>query len=124
LLFSFLSNVEPHGGGTCVVAGTHRLVDRFLFEHQNLPVQRRLGAFQRQQGEWLRQLVNEDDPDPRRSERCFAGTVVDGVPLRVIELTGAAGDVVITHLYTLHDGSPNTSPHMRLMLSTNISTKP
>jgi hypothetical protein len=124
LLFSFLAEVEPEGGGTCVVPGTHRLVDRFLAEHHNLPVEHRRDVFQRRQGEWLRQLVNEDDRDPDRSQRCFTGAVVEGVPLHVMELTGAPGDVVITHYYTLHASSPNTSTNMRLMLSTAISPQP
>jgi ectoine hydroxylase-related dioxygenase (phytanoyl-CoA dioxygenase family) len=124
LLFSFLAEVGPEGGGTCVVSGTHRLVDPFLAEYGNLPVERRRSSFLRQQGEWLRQLVNEDDRDPDRSQRCLTGAVVEGVPLRVMELTGAPGDVVITHDYTLHASSPNTSSNVRLMLSTAIGSQP
>jgi hypothetical protein len=120
LLFSFLADTEPGGGGTCVVAGTHRLVDTFVGAHRDLPIDRRMNVFLRQQGDWLRQLVNQDDGDPDRAARCFNGVAVAGVPLRVIELTGKAGDVVVTHCYTLHSPSPNTSDRMRLMVSTAI----
>jgi hypothetical protein len=120
LLFSFLADTPPGGGGTCVVPGSHQLIDSFLGEHHDLPLDRRLKVFLRRQGEWLRQLVNEDDHRSDRTERCFAGATVGGVPLRVVELTGRAGDVVITHLYTLHSVSPNASDRMRLMLSTAL----
>jgi hypothetical protein len=123
LLFSFLADCEAGGGGTCVVPGTHRLVDAFLAAHADLPVDRRFGAFLRRQGEWLRQLVNDADADPARTARCFEGAEVGGVPLRVLELTGRAGDVIVTHGYTLHSPAPNTSTRMRLMLSTGIGVK-
>ena len=41
---------------------------------------------------------------------------VDGVPVDVVELTGAPGDVVITHLHVFHCGPPNTSDSPRYML--------
>jgi hypothetical protein len=45
---------------------------------------------------------------------------VDGVPVDVVELTGAPGDVVITHLHVLHCGSPNTSDSPRYMLGKGV----
>ena len=122
LMFSFLADTPPGGGGTCVVPGTVRLIDGFLAEHGDLPIERRTDTFLRRQGEWLRQLVNEDDRRPDRTEQCLAGTMIGDVPVRVVELTGAAGDVVITHLYTLHSAAPNVLPRLRLMLSSAIGT--
>ena len=40
-VFSLLSEVEPHGGGTLAVAGSHRLVERFV--RSMTPEQRREG---------------------------------------------------------------------------------
>jgi hypothetical protein len=41
---------------------------------------------------------------------------IEGVPVDVVELTGAPGDVVITHLHVFHSSSPNTSDAPRQML--------
>jgi hypothetical protein len=43
------------------------------------------------------------------------GAVVEGVPVRVAELAGEAGDVVIGHPWLLHCGAPNCGPAPRLM---------
>jgi hypothetical protein len=45
---------------------------------------------------------------------------VDGVPIEVLELHGAPGDVVITHLHVFHVGSPNTSSTPRQMLANTV----
>ncbi|TDD56367.1 hypothetical protein E1263_25345 [Kribbella antibiotica] len=42
---------------------------------------------------------------------------VDGIPVRVIELTGRAGDVYITHPWVLHSIAPNTRETPRMMRS-------
>ena len=41
---------------------------------------------------------------------------IDGIPVDVVELTGAPGDVVITHLHVFHCASTNTSDQPRQML--------
>lgn len=120
LLFSFLADAPVGAGGTCVMPGSHRLIGSRATVVEHLPVERRLPTILRSNGEWLRQIVNEDDCRPDRGDRYRTETRVGDVPLTVQELTGAAGDVVITHLYTLHAISPNTSTSLRLMLSTGV----
>ena len=39
----------------------------------------------------------------------------DGIPVRVVELTGRPGDVVLTHPWTLHHAAPNTASYPRMM---------
>ena len=65
---------------------------------------------------WLKALATDDD-DPDRNERFMTETDVDGVPVRVVELTGAAGTVYITHPWVLHSLAPNTRKTPRLMRS-------
>ena len=45
---------------------------------------------------------------------------VDGVPIDVVELTGAPGDVVITHIHVFHSVSPNTGDTPRQMLGKGV----
>jgi hypothetical protein len=65
---------------------------------------------------WLAELTRGDRrPDRGRG---LVGTTgnVDGIDVDVVELTGAPGDVVITHLHVFHTVSPNVSSRPRQML--------
>ncbi|MGH9233574.1 MAG: phytanoyl-CoA dioxygenase family protein [Acidimicrobiales bacterium] len=42
------------------------------------------------------------------------------MPVDVVELRGAPGDVVITHIHVFHSGSPNTSDSPRQMLGKGV----
>jgi ectoine hydroxylase-related dioxygenase (phytanoyl-CoA dioxygenase family) len=42
-------------------------------------------------------------------------TVVDGVPLRVVELTGEPGDMVFCHPVMVHCAAPNRGVRPRFM---------
>ncbi len=42
---------------------------------------------------------------------------LDGIPVRVVELTGSAGDVYVTHPWVLHSIAPNANHTPRMMRS-------
>jgi hypothetical protein len=70
---------------------------------------------------WLRGLW-EPGHGGDRIQRCLRdGTVVDGVPLRVIELTGEPGDVVVMHSDCFHAPAPNRRAEPRMMLTEMIA---
>jgi ectoine hydroxylase-related dioxygenase (phytanoyl-CoA dioxygenase family) len=105
-LFAFLDVVEPRGGGTLVVAGSHRLLN------QGRVI---LAAEMRQllcREAYFRDLY-ADGPDRAR----LLGRVgaVGDVELEVVELTGAPGDAYLTDLRLLHTVAPNASDRPRLM---------
>ncbi len=88
-LFALVGEVGPQDGGTMVLPGTHRLVDRY---RATLPAQVGAGkenwlAFMRHHP-WLARLLDGADlPDHGRS--LVGGTgEIDGVPVQVVELTG------------------------------------
>jgi hypothetical protein len=120
-LFAFAGEVGPHGGGTMLLPGTHRLVARY---RESLPGPAGAGKqnwrpFMRHYP-WLARLLNGASlPDHGQP---LVGTVgeIDGVPVQVIELTGSPGDVVITHQHVFHARSPNTATVPRLMLGKEI----
>jgi hypothetical protein len=126
-LFAFFGDVGPEGGGTMLLPGSHRLVDRY---RKGLPPGTGAGAtnwrpFMRQDP-WLAQLLEgANQPDGGRS---LVGRShdIDGLPVEVVELTGRQGDVIIAHLHVFHSASPNTGQHPRQMLGKGIaaSTKP
>jgi ectoine hydroxylase-related dioxygenase (phytanoyl-CoA dioxygenase family) len=106
--FAFLEPVAPRGGGTVVVAGSHRLLDD-------------RGALRPREA-WR---ALRDEPFFRRLARepqFAAGEPLPdgwcgGVPLKVLELTGEPGDVWITDLRVLHAAAPNASDRPRVMVT-------
>jgi hypothetical protein len=45
---------------------------------------------------------------------------VGGITMRVTELTGQPGDVVLTHPWVLHCHAPNTGGYPRMMMTKNL----
>ena len=117
LVFSFLSDVPPGAGGTLVVAGSHRLVARFVATRpsagrEKMKVTRTALLAS---DPWLRELGSEEHA-PDRSERLMQRhALVAGIPVRVVELAAGAGDVVIGHPWLLHAGAPNCGATPRIM---------
>ena len=94
-LFVMLDDVAPHGGGTLVVAGSHRLFD----DGQFIRAKDLTGLLQ-------------DIPFFRD---VWAGGEPDGGELEVVEMTGAAGDAWLMDLRLLHSAAPNAAPTPRMM---------
>jgi len=65
-------------------------------------------------------------PSPADRVTAFmeAETVADGVPLRVVELTGEPGDMVFCHPLMVHCAAPNRSERPRFMrIKTQVLTR-
>jgi hypothetical protein len=125
-VFAFFGDVPPRGGGTLVVTGSHRVVEQFVAATP--PEERddyracRL-RFMRHDP-WFGALGRSDDPDPYRTARFMDDDHdIDGVRVRVVELTGRAGDIVVTHPWVLHHAAPNTGSYPRLMRGRNIDLR-
>jgi hypothetical protein len=117
LMFVFLERVEAGSGGTLVLAGSHRLAARFAasrptVETEKMAVTRK--AFFRSH-EWLAALVSDDSEPEARRQRFSTEADIDGLPVRVVELTGDAGDIVVAHPLMAHCVAPNCSDRPRLM---------
>ena len=105
--FTFLEDVPPEGGGTLVVAGSHKLANR-------------AGVLR---SKALKNTLSEEPYfrnlfDPKRAPITSldgTGGRVDDVDVRVVELSGLVGDVVFMDLRVLHTPAPNASSSARLM---------
>lgn len=120
--FAFLGQVAPRGGGTLALSGSHRLVARHLGDGESF----RMGKVRTSltAHPWLRDLFTPNgtgDPNDRIARYLGAEASIDGVPLRVVELTGEPGDVVIMHCDTFHTVAPNRSSAPRMMLTEMIA---
>jgi ectoine hydroxylase-related dioxygenase (phytanoyl-CoA dioxygenase family) len=113
-VWALVDDVDPGGAGTPLLAGSHRLFARWLDAHPERRYKEAKEAFLRSHP-YLRAL-STDDGDPDRNRRFMdAESDVDGVPARVIECTGAAGDVYVTHGWVFHTIAPNATDRPRLM---------
>lgn len=111
-LFTFLDTVAPCGGGTLVVAGSHRLLN----EGRSIKMKeiRRLLC----QHDYFRELFCETPARLNDRARLLAERAVVGdTALNVVELTGAAGDAYFVDLRALHAAAPNATAHPRMMLT-------
>jgi hypothetical protein len=116
---SFIGPVEPRSGGTLILSGSPRLL--IQRERQLLASQRgESGAkvwdrFGRSHP-WLRSLTGEaPSPADRIAAFMDTETIVAGVPVRVVELTGEPGDMVFCHPAMVHCVAPNRGAWPRFM---------
>jgi ectoine hydroxylase-related dioxygenase (phytanoyl-CoA dioxygenase family) len=124
-LLAFIDVVEATGGGTVVVTGSHRLVERLVLNGQagngrSADVRERLAATQ----PWFRALWSRTRDEPNRIERFMLdGACIDGVHVCVEELYGATGDVILMHPWMFHAPAPNCGPTPRFMISHSVFRK-
>jgi hypothetical protein len=116
-LFGLMDDLGRTGGGTLMLAGSPRLVDACpdLLPSGTSGNGQTWGRFMSQHPHLRRLHRGGSAEDPGRD---LLGSEIDvaGVPVRAVEVTGAAGDVVIAHLQTFHGIAPNTTARPRLML--------
>ena len=107
-LFACIGEMQPRGGATLALSGSHRLVSDFAATltsadegHGGKPIWRRFFKHYPALGDVIKTGAAGD---------------VDGVPVEVVEMCGSPGDVFITHLHVFHSPAPNANDVPRLML--------
>lgn len=119
-LARFFVVLEPSrsgGGGTGYVAGSHRLfasiAEREGRFRSSAEARRRLIA----QAPWFGDLSSTRAGEDRIQRFMSEGAEIDGVPVRVCEMLGDPGDVIVMHPLMLHAPMPNVLPTPRMMLT-------
>jgi len=111
-VFTFLQRLEPGGGGSVMVAGSHQLLnDAGIIPSKTF--RRRLAR-----AEYFRALMDKNDSDRQRFLKEVA--YINDTPLKVVELIGEPGDVYIADLRLLHSVAPNTANLPRMMVTQRL----
>jgi hypothetical protein len=114
-VFTFLEPMLPHGGGTLYVAGSHRLA---------MDVERAHGRPVR--SAQVRDRLKSDHPwfaglftTPTADLRALINTEarVGDCPVRLEEMTGDPGDLIVMHPAILHGAAHNALDRPRIMLT-------
>ncbi len=121
-VLAFVAPVDPGGGGTVVATGTHRLVERLLAHGQGQTGNSAtLRASLAQSHAWLRALWSGSADNRDRISHFMAnGAHLDGVDVRVEELSGSIGDVILMHPWTFHAPAPNCGRKPRFMVGHSV----
>ncbi len=118
-LWALLDDVEPHGGGTPQLAGSHLAFARYVERTGERDYKRAKFGFLGSHP-WLRTLTHDGGDPDRNAVLMDDGADVDGARLRVVECTGRAGDVYVTHPWVFHSIAPNATARPRLMRSVAV----
>jgi ectoine hydroxylase-related dioxygenase (phytanoyl-CoA dioxygenase family) len=120
-IHALFSDVAPRAGGSLIVSGSHRLAHKFFREHPPRPGARGADYRRLLQGHsYIRDLHMEGDAGARAARFMERAEEHDGVPLQVVENTGAAGDVLLLHPLVLHVATSNNGAEPRFLLSGGI----
>ncbi|HTN79124.1 MAG TPA: phytanoyl-CoA dioxygenase family protein, partial [Acidimicrobiales bacterium] len=120
---SMFGDVAPRAGGMTIVAGSHRLVAQHFASHPPRPGTKaaQLRKQLMQSSDYLRVLGTDGGGGEARTARFVdAVEAVDGVPLQVVELTAAAGDVILIHPLVLHTRPTNAGTEPRFLLNKDL----
>ena len=124
--FALFGDVDPGGGGTLLVSGSHRLLAAYLAEHPEQIDQQQWRPASQRSIPWLAALtqsvagVDAEGDEARRRRFMDDRTDVDGAPVRVVEACGRPGDVFVCHPLTIHCRPPNASDRPRFLRSTQL----
>ncbi len=122
-LFGFVNDVVARGGGTLVVEGSHELIRRMVLSSKDGDAGGSSNLRKKliRRHPWFAALCQGTDPGVDRTQRFMVdGDEIDGVTVRVAELTGQAGDVAVMMPWTMHNLSPNCSTQPRFMVTHSV----
>jgi hypothetical protein len=127
-VFTLNSNIQPRGGGTLLVSGSHRLIEQFYQRlspaDQHLKQKQLKSRFAQSQS-WLAELTGLIAESHQRAQRFMEETAeVDGVPVKVVEVIGEPGDAYLCHPAIFHAASPNHGEAPRFMRVKGLAKQP
>jgi hypothetical protein len=119
---ALFGDLAPRSGATLILSGSHRLIHKWFKDNPPPPGARSAEMRKSLRAHpYIRDLHAEGDPESRIARFMDQAEEVDGIPLQVVENTGAAGDVILLHPLTLHVAAPNNGAKPRFLLSGGVT---
>lgn len=120
-MFIVAAPLSAHGGGTLMAAGSPGLFDK-IAAREGTPRLHSADARKAliREYPWFRALCSKEDSADRVRRFMSEPSLVDGVEVRVVEVTGEPGDVYLMHPWMLHNLSPNCAATPRIQLNTTV----
>lgn len=109
IVLAFVNEVKARGGGTMVVSGSHRFFPDSTTGLSSRVLKRRLRKYS-----YFRELIGGSEME--RERFLTESSVVNGVEVQVVELTGNAGDAYLVNGALLHTLTRNYQEEPRLMM--------
>jgi len=120
---ALLDDIAPRGGATLILSGSHRLVYNWFKAHPPPPGTRSADMRKLLQAHpYIAELHADGDSSERIARFMERTQEIEGVPLRVVENVGCAGDVILVHPLVLHAATRNNSARPRFLLSGGVTT--
>ena len=107
--FVLIDDVQPKGGATLAIAGSHRL-------HYLTPGEPAHAVLRKH--EIFRTLFDDSEAAP---EKLLTSQEIGGIPVSVFEMSGRAGDVIFMDMRILHSPSVNATKTIRMMATARYS---
>ena len=120
---ALFGGIAPRSGASQILSGSHRLIHKWFKDHPPLAGARSADMRESlQRHPYVRDLHTEGHREGRIDRFMNRVEEVDGIPLRVVENTGAAGDVILLHPLMLHVAAPNNGVVPRFLLTGAVTT--
>jgi phytanoyl-CoA dioxygenase PhyH len=114
-VFTFLEPAPPRGGGTLYVAGSHRLAFDFERDDGRMVRSAQVCARLRAAHPWFGRLLAT--PTAELPGMIDVAAMVATYPVRLEEMTGEPGDLIVMHPAIVHAAAHNAGDRPRLMLT-------
>jgi len=122
--FVVLEPSRPGGGGTGYVAGSHRLFTALAEREGRFGSSAQARRSLIAHAPWFGELSTTRPGEDRIQRFMHDGAEVDGVEVRVCEMLGEPGDVILMHPLMLHAPMPNVLATPRMMLTQFVYGRP
>jgi hypothetical protein len=115
--FVVLAPSRPGGGGTGYIAGSHRVMRRLAAREGKALNSGMVRKLLIEREPWYAALESRRKDEDRIARFMVEEGVLDGVPVRVAEMLGEPGDVILMDPLMLHGTTPNARDTPRMMLT-------